>query len=290
MLVGGDGRVRVTDFGLARSVLGARRGRRAATPTIDRAAASTLTATGTVLGTPRYMPPEQLTGPDIDARSDQFSFCVALYEALYGAHPLPGATVGARCSSTASARCRRPRARGSRRRSARAVMRGLAKERAQRFPTMAALIASSRRRPQRAPVAVAAVAIVGVIVLGVATAAVMASHRPQMITADGPDSETIRVLVDQINILETQVKQDRKKLLERDLLHGTDVEADRARQRRAAREGDADPGAGRAGRRSSGSSKVLPKSTTQGSKRDRGGAVARSTISRAASTSGRRGR
>ena len=51
-----------------------------------------LTATGTVLGTPRYMAPEQLTGPDIDARADQFSFCVALYEALYGTHPLPGAT------------------------------------------------------------------------------------------------------------------------------------------------------------------------------------------------------
>ena len=56
------------------------------------AATSTLTATGTVLGTPRYMAPEQLTGPDIDARADQFSFCVALYEALYGTHPLPGAT------------------------------------------------------------------------------------------------------------------------------------------------------------------------------------------------------
>src|SRR5262249_37302740 len=87
VLVGGDGRVRVTDFGLARSLLSPDEPARARPTT---ALNLTLTATGTVLGTPRYMPPEQLTGSDLDARSDQFSFCVALYEALYGRHPLRG--------------------------------------------------------------------------------------------------------------------------------------------------------------------------------------------------------
>jgi eukaryotic-like serine/threonine-protein kinase len=77
VLVGGDGRVRVTDFGLARSLLAPDevvRGK----PMIT-ALNLALTATGTVLGTPRYMPPEQITGDDLDARSDQFSFCVARY-------------------------------------------------------------------------------------------------------------------------------------------------------------------------------------------------------------------
>src|SRR5262245_38853464 len=91
VLVGGDGRVRVTDFGLARSVITPEEAVRPGSSG-PSALNAELTATGTVLGTPRYMAPEQLTGPDIDARADQFSFCVALYEALWGVHPLPGAT------------------------------------------------------------------------------------------------------------------------------------------------------------------------------------------------------
>ncbi|MCX4242310.1 tetratricopeptide repeat protein [Paraliomyxa miuraensis] len=46
-----------------------------------------ITATHTVMGTLAYMSPEQLGGSRADARSDQFSFCVALYEALFGALP-----------------------------------------------------------------------------------------------------------------------------------------------------------------------------------------------------------
>ena len=70
VLRGDDGRVRVTDFGLAR---------REATAGGD--------AERLVSGTPAYMAPEQLTGGRVDARSDQFAFCVALYEALYGEPP-----------------------------------------------------------------------------------------------------------------------------------------------------------------------------------------------------------
>ena len=79
-LVGSDGRTRVTDFGLA-----AARASGAPPPSqID------LTSTGSVLGTPAYMAPEQFTGGNVDPRTDQFNFCVALHEALYGARPFSG--------------------------------------------------------------------------------------------------------------------------------------------------------------------------------------------------------
>jgi serine/threonine protein kinase len=226
VLVGSDGRVRVTDFGLARSLFGIDDSGRGPTEVVPRPDGTPLqvdlTATGTVLGTPRYMPPEQLMGPNIDARSDQFSFCVALYEALFTRHPLEASTSVAMLEKGTPAL---PPPEGTRVPSSvqKAVMRGLAKERSQRWPTMAALVTELTPPVQHARGRMIAVAFAGVVVLGVAGAAVLASHRPKMITTDGTDTETIRVLVDQINILETQVKQDRKKLLELDLLHDTDA-------------------------------------------------------------------
>lgn len=93
VLIGDDGRVRVADFGLAR-------GRDAGSSETgwsgeggtsegsgsgsDREA---LTKTGAVLGTPAYMAPEQLAGEPADERSDQFSFCVSLWEGLTGERP-----------------------------------------------------------------------------------------------------------------------------------------------------------------------------------------------------------
>ncbi|PSM31383.1 hypothetical protein BVG81_005700 [Haliangium sp. UPWRP_2] len=48
------------------------------------------TEAGAILGTPGYIAPEQLEGREVDARSDQFSFCVALYEAIYQQLPFAG--------------------------------------------------------------------------------------------------------------------------------------------------------------------------------------------------------
>jgi serine/threonine-protein kinase len=76
VLMGRDGRARVTDFGLARTSSAG-----------SSFSGRTLTTIGAVLGTPAYMSPEQLTGAPVDPRTDQFSFCVALYRALYRRHP-----------------------------------------------------------------------------------------------------------------------------------------------------------------------------------------------------------
>jgi serine/threonine-protein kinase len=67
-----DGTVRVADFGIARMQ------------------GSTKTATGTVLGTPSYMSPEQVAGKKVDGRSDLFSLGVTLYELLTGEKPFKG--------------------------------------------------------------------------------------------------------------------------------------------------------------------------------------------------------
>src|SRR5207237_10401460 len=63
-----------------------------------------VTQLGTVLGTPAYMSPEQLRGLPADARSDQFSFSIAVYEALYGDRPFAGETLLALASSIQTGR------------------------------------------------------------------------------------------------------------------------------------------------------------------------------------------
>ncbi|HXI56172.1 MAG TPA: bifunctional serine/threonine-protein kinase/formylglycine-generating enzyme family protein [Polyangia bacterium] len=67
-----------------------------------------LTRTGALAGTPAYMAPEQFLGKPINAKTDQFAFCVALYEALYGERPFAGDTVFSLADSVTSGRIRQP--------------------------------------------------------------------------------------------------------------------------------------------------------------------------------------
>ncbi len=102
VLVGTDGRARVLDFGLARSdahpdELGVST-ERSDDPALEstrsrhsrRSSEQPLTAAGTLIGTPAYMSPEQHLRIATDPRSDQFSFCVSLYEGVYGERPFAG--------------------------------------------------------------------------------------------------------------------------------------------------------------------------------------------------------
>jgi tetratricopeptide (TPR) repeat protein/tRNA A-37 threonylcarbamoyl transferase component Bud32 len=160
---GADGRARMTDFGLAREH-GTNPDHVVAdeTPTVD----ATMTATGALVGTPSYMAPEQLDGEPADARSDQFAFCVALYEALYGERPFHGELVGdLRRSMDDEAVVASPE-RGVSRRVRRALERGLSVAPAARFESMDELLvelapASAARAPLWA--AVGAIAVVGSI-------------------------------------------------------------------------------------------------------------------------------
>jgi serine/threonine protein kinase len=67
-----------------------------------------LTETGSMMGTPAYMSPEQFLGHHTDARTDQFSFCVALYEALYGERPFAGSSLASLTASVTEGRIRKP--------------------------------------------------------------------------------------------------------------------------------------------------------------------------------------
>jgi tetratricopeptide (TPR) repeat protein len=98
------GRVLVTDFGLARSV----DAHPAATGDPGVVVVDRLSRSGAVIGTPAYMAPEQIRGETVDRRADVFSFCVALYEALYGERPFAGETVDEVKGAILSGRVREP--------------------------------------------------------------------------------------------------------------------------------------------------------------------------------------
>ena len=115
------------------------------------AASTPLTHAGTIVGTPRYMAPEQHPGDDADERADQFSFCVSLYHALYGAFPFGGDDAGRRARRRAERAGRRAAA-GQRRvpRWLRQVLlRGLARAPGRSLPVDGGAAGGAARRSAR---------------------------------------------------------------------------------------------------------------------------------------------
>lgn len=142
VMVGYDGRVRVLDFGLAFGPgLSTETSGQISSQISVGSGIERLTRTGAVMGTPAYMAPEQIRGETADDRADQFSFCVALFEAVSGSRPYkfndlrkrPDSAIVANWDGVPHA-WRAP------------LRRGLAIAADDRWPTMHGLLAALRRR------------------------------------------------------------------------------------------------------------------------------------------------
>jgi eukaryotic-like serine/threonine-protein kinase len=154
VMVAREGAVRVMDFGLASDTSADSGGAAAALalpenepPTSDTIA---LTATGKLLGTPLYMAPEQFLSRPTDARTDQFSFCVALHEALYGERPFASDSLLGLADAVTTGKLREPAHKG--RAPAflrRLLLRGLRPDPADRYPSMRELLDDLRFDPAR---------------------------------------------------------------------------------------------------------------------------------------------
>ncbi|HEU0036069.1 MAG TPA: protein kinase [Kofleriaceae bacterium] len=167
VLVDRDGRARVADFGLARLDP-----ERAATTTASPQLAASLTRTGVMMGTPGYMAPEQQFGGDVDARADQYAYCVALREALLGGRKGDVADIA-----------------GLPRRVRAIIARGLSYDPSERFAAMDELLAALRKATRRrGPVVLA---ILGGTAIATTTAVIAiamtsASREPEIAAAAPP--------------------------------------------------------------------------------------------------------
>ncbi len=194
VLVDRSGRAAVTDFGLAATTLAESAPRDVSLPA--DAAAPSLTHTGVILGTPRYMSPEQFSGQAIDARTDQFSFAVALYEALYHRAPFPGVVVSELAAAVVGGELRpRPESTPVPLAVDRVLVRALATDAAARHPQMTDLLdaLAAAAQPKRWPW----IAALGAVVVAVVVGAIAIEHRaaPAALTPPPVPART-RVLVE----------------------------------------------------------------------------------------------
>jgi len=123
ILLSEDGLVKITDFGIA------------------KLASLDVTQTGIALGTPSYMSPEQIQGKPLDGRSDQFSLGVMLYQMLTGQQPFAGGNTHVILYKILQTEPERPGALNASLSPTldRVILRALAKEPADRYPTCTAL-------------------------------------------------------------------------------------------------------------------------------------------------------
>lgn len=182
VLLDREGRPRVVDFGIAREAAGAAGDEDGVEAPSEPAPAlressgnvaplMTLTKTGALVGTPAYMAPEQFMGQRGDERSDQFSFCVALYEALYGVRPFEGEDVLSLSLNVTQEQLRPlPKDRNVPAWIRRAILRGMKVDRAARWESMARLVTALADDPaaklRRRLIAAGAITLVIATVLG----------------------------------------------------------------------------------------------------------------------------
>ena len=171
VIIDGDGRARVLDFGLSEG--------------IDQAPTSPQTGTeGSFTGTPAYMAPEQFSGRPSDSRSDVFSYAVTLWEALVGCRPFPGSSISAVQKRICAGEIAEPPAHHRLpRRIDRLLRQALATAPDERIPSMAALLSELERDPWR-PLRRAAL-LVGLLLL-IAALSLLAFQltRPGIIEVD----------------------------------------------------------------------------------------------------------
>lgn len=139
VLVTRDGVAKVADFGLARS---ATTTHESLDPEITTNRLETLTRTGAIVGTPAYLPPEVIAGGTADERGDQFSFCVAAFEAIYGVRPFAGGTLAQLLESIEARRIVAIGSRSAPRALRRILVRGLRADPRERYPSMRAVAAA----------------------------------------------------------------------------------------------------------------------------------------------------
>jgi hypothetical protein len=184
MLVDKTGRVYVSDFGLARGA-----------DEVDAASShmggllhAQMTHAGHVLGTPVYMSPEQHAGEPATARSDQYSFCVSLWEALYREHPFAGVEwTPAAVARMALDEVLQPSRRGGvPARVERALRRGLRHDPAARWPSMIEVVDEIAPR-SRSGWIWGAVALVGIAAAVLLTAWLMKAPDRSKICASEAD-------------------------------------------------------------------------------------------------------
>ncbi|HWB78258.1 MAG TPA: protein kinase [Nannocystaceae bacterium] len=190
--------VKVLDFGLARAIAGART--TSTTLPSSSLVDVQITMPGLLAGTPAYMAPEQCKPGPIDARADQFAFCVTLFEALYGERPFPAEDLRARLDAIAAGRVPTPKRDVPTWLHA-ATMRGLASDPSARHAAMPQLLDAMQRdlRRKRSGVAIAMAATMS----AVATAAAI-TWWPQPIDDDA------RAQVEQLVADATQAAAERR--------------------------------------------------------------------------------
>ncbi|MEM6989959.1 MAG: serine/threonine-protein kinase [Myxococcota bacterium] len=181
VLIADDGRVRVADFGIASAEDGVTDEMRPEGFAAPVSAA--LTSTGAVVGTPRYMAPEQHSGMTVGPAADQFSFCVALHEALFAKLPFEGRSLAEISNNVLSDRYQPPVDFGRAPRwLAEVVRRGLRLDPTERYADIEALLEALQsdpadRRRRRLQWSVAALTLGGSVV-GTSWAASVGAEEP----------------------------------------------------------------------------------------------------------------